>query len=111
VTAIWPKIPALARLLRRSKVGHKMEPTYDYTNGTARNLKNFSLLNNDPKTHTVIGIAERILVPIDEELVNRLGIKDGDILSQIVDDAGRLVFTKNKIIGNHHEANIRDYEE
>ena len=39
-----------------------------------------------PKKHTVIAVAQKILVPIDADIANRLGIKDGDIVSQIVED-------------------------
>jgi anaerobic selenocysteine-containing dehydrogenase len=51
-------------------------------------------------TQTVIAIAEHFMVKIDPEIVQRLGIRDGDIVSQIEDGTGiiRLIFkeTKNK---------------
>lgn len=51
---------------------------------------------NDQKTHRVIRIAEKCLIPVDDTLVQKLGIKDGDTVYQDVDDKGsiRLVFTK-----------------
>lgn len=51
---------------------------------------------NDPKTHTVLRIAEKCLIPIDDTLVQKLGIMDGDAVSQMASEDGtvRLVFTK-----------------
>lgn len=58
---------------------------------------------NDPKTYTVLEIAERCLIPIDPEIVQKLGIRDGDIVSQIEDGTGtiKLIFkdTKNRVGG------------
>src|SRR5919106_3316478 len=47
-----------------------------------------------PKKHTVIAVAKKILVPIDEDIANRHGIKDGDIVLQVEDGTGtiRLIF-------------------
>ena len=54
----------------------------------------------EPKKHTVIAVAKKILVPIDEDIANRHGIKDGDIVLQVEDGTGtiKLIFkdTKNR---------------
>ena len=58
-------------------------------------FKNLSI-QNDPNTHTVIEIAKKILIPIDEDVANRHGIKDGDKVSLVEDGTpGRitLIFT------------------
>jgi uncharacterized beta-barrel protein YwiB (DUF1934 family) len=55
-------------------------------------FKNQSDAQNDPKTHTVLQIAEKCLIIIDEGLVQRLGIKDGDTVSRVEDGIVRLPF-------------------
>ncbi|MGH9983815.1 MAG: hypothetical protein ACRD8W_07660 [Nitrososphaeraceae archaeon] len=53
---------------------------------------------DDPKTHAFIIVAGKCLIPVDDTLVQKLGIKDGDAVYQEVDDKGsiRLVFKKSE---------------
>ncbi|HYZ60227.1 MAG TPA: hypothetical protein VE544_11275 [Nitrososphaeraceae archaeon] len=59
-----------------------------------------------PKKHTVIAVAKKILVPIDEDIANRLGIKDGDIVSEVEDgtDTIKLIFKDIKNRNGRPEA-------
>jgi hypothetical protein len=61
-------------------------------------FKNLSTQSTS-KIHTVLGIAENCIVKIDPELVQKLGIQDGDIVSQIEDGIGtiKLIFKDTKI--------------
>ena len=70
----------------------------DSKNTALYKFKNQTGIQNDPKTYTVIEIAEKHLLPIDPEIVQKLGIRDGDIVSQIEDGAGtiKLIFKDTK---------------
>ena len=59
-----------------------------------------------PKKHTVIAVAKKIIVPIDEDIANRFGIKDGDIVLQVEDGTGtiRLIFNDIKNRNGRPEA-------
>ena len=69
-------------------------------------FKNQVDAQNDPKTHTVLGIAENCIVRIDPELVQRLGIRDGDIVSEVEDGTGtiKLIFKDIKNRNGRPEA-------
>lgn len=61
--------------------------------GKLQKFNNLSIQSTQ-RIHTVLGIAEHFMVKIDPELVQRLGIRDGDIVSQIEDGTGtiKLIF-------------------
>jgi hypothetical protein len=65
-----------------------------------------------PKTHAFIIVAGKCLLPVDDILVQKLGIKDGDAVYQEVDDKGsiRLVFKdiRNRSAGSGYHANPAD---
>jgi hypothetical protein len=42
-------------------------------------------IQSEPKIHTVLGIAEYFVVKIDPELVQSIGIQDGNLVSQVQD--------------------------
>jgi anaerobic selenocysteine-containing dehydrogenase len=79
-----------------------------------QNFKNLSI-QSESKTHTVLGIAEHFVVKIDPELVQRLGIRDGDIVSQYEDGTRtiRLIFKgmENTVAANCYRTNNQDYGE
>ncbi len=55
-------------------------------------------LINGPKIHPVIEVAQKILVVLDSELIQRFCIQEGDLTLQEADDnCIRLVFTKNRV--------------
>lgn len=89
-----------------------MESPNDYNPYPTNRFKNISLLNSSPKIHSVIIIAQKCLITIDEELVQKIGIQDGDKVSQMYDGTHtiRLVFkdTKNRTAGSGYQTNPTD---
>jgi hypothetical protein len=69
----------------------------DYSVNPTNKFKNLSLFNNDPKIHPVIEIAQKSLVVLDSELIQRFCIQEGDlVLQKAEDNCIRLVFAKNR---------------
>ena len=66
----------------------------DSSNTVVYKFKNQTDALGTPKTHIVLGIAENFIIKIDPEIVQRLGIRDGDTVLQIEDGTGtiRLIF-------------------
>jgi len=54
--------------------------------------------SDEKKTHSVIKIAKKIFIPIDDDVATRHGINDGDPVSLVEEGIGRLVFQSTKRI-------------
>ena len=71
------------------------------------------LTRNEVTAYMVLKTPKLCLIIINDALEKKFGIRGKDIISHVRDEPNtiKLVITKDKVIGNHHEANNQDYSE